>query len=253
MDRKKRVEAHYLEEARRASSIFPCGEAVPNEPLDFLLPGAAGTLGIEMTELCRQLERHEGARLGYVAPKAKRFYNKRPDTKPVSVSPAFSHHADGMSVDELAISLADFVYEHRDGGSFSWNQPEGLPKGYCHIGVFEPVEWEHEGEWRYFRAFATTLAPKELLEARIAEKNLRLGEYRKIASEVWLLMINDLFIGPGEVCLRLGDLAQWTFDFAFDKVLLFERQPGGSGKVIELRRRLISEVVHPYPLQGAAR
>jgi hypothetical protein len=52
-----------------------------------------------------------------------------------------------------------------------------------------------------------------------------------------LLIVNDLFLGPGEVCLRSEDLAQWAFDFAFDKVLLFERQPGGSGKVIKLRRQ----------------
>lgn len=52
-----------------------------------------------------------------------------------------------------------------------------------------------------------------------------------------MLIVNDLFLGPGEVCLRSEDLAQWAFDFAFDKVLLFERQPGGSGKVIKLRRQ----------------
>lgn len=72
---------------------------------------------------------------------------------------------------------------------------------------------------------------------RLSEKNSRVDDYRKIASEVWLLIVNDRFLGAGEVSVRSDDLAAWTFDFAFDKVLLFEREAGGSGQVIELRRR----------------
>lgn len=44
------------------------------------------------------------------------------------------------------------------------------------------------------------------------------------------------FLGPGEVRVRLEDVMQWTFEFDFDKVLFFERQPGGTGTVIELLR-----------------
>lgn len=80
------------------------------------------------------------------------------------------------------------------------------------------------------------VASKEALDVRIAEKNAKLNDYRKIASEVWLLIVNDLFLGPGEVTVHLEDLTRWTFDFDFDKVLFFERQPGGTGKVIELLR-----------------
>jgi hypothetical protein len=74
-----------------------------------------------------------------------------------------------------------------------------------------------------------------LIAAVIAEKNAHLPKYRKIAGEVWLLIVNDLFLGPGEVCARKDHLAEWTFTFDFDKVLLFSRQPGNSGEVIELR------------------
>jgi hypothetical protein len=82
MKRKKDFEAQYLEEARRVSSIFPSGEAIPRDPLDFLFRRAAGTLGIEMTELCRDAARAEGG-LANVAPRAKALYTKRPDVKPV--------------------------------------------------------------------------------------------------------------------------------------------------------------------------
>lgn len=49
--------------------------------------------------------------------------------------------------------------------------------------------------------------------------------------------VNDLFLGPGEVSVYEDDLKDWTFDFSFDKVLGFRRQPGGSAEVIELRQQ----------------
>jgi hypothetical protein len=233
-NRKKRIELHYLEEARRASSLFPKGEPVPNDPLDFLFDG--GRVGVEITELCREAERHEGARLGYVAPKAKRPYEKR-GGHPVNVSPVFSLDVNETDVDELAQNLADFVYDHRDADqSIEWDKYD-LPTGYIHIGVFPPFEFEPEGNWRYFRGFDTTKATRDLLAARIAEKDPRVVDYRTVAREVWLLLVNELFLSPGEVSVCEDDLKDWTFDFFFDKVLVFRRQPGGSGEVIELRRQ----------------
>src|SRR5215468_1376110 len=102
MKDKKRIERHYLDEARRASSIFPIGDPVPNEPLDFLFRRPGGDLGIEITELCREGERGEGARLGYVAPKAKLLYAQKPNAVPVNVSPVFSQDAVGMKPNDLA-------------------------------------------------------------------------------------------------------------------------------------------------------
>ena len=42
------------------------------------------------------------------------------------------------------------------------------------------------------------------------EKNARVGSYRQSASEVWLLIVNDLFLGPGEVCVHLDELAKFA-------------------------------------------
>jgi hypothetical protein len=51
------------------------------------------------------------------------------------------------------------------------------------------------------------------------------------------LIVNDTFLGPGEVYARRDQLAQWKFRFDFDKiVLLFLRAPGGTGEVIEIKR-----------------
>jgi len=232
MNRQKDIERLYLDEARRASSVFPAGKAVEHERPDFLVPVTSGTLGIEVTELCREDPRAEGGRLSNVAPRAEGLYLKRPGVKPVNVSPVFSLDAAQMKVGVLAKTLADFVYQHRDDDkSFEWNE---VPKGYYHIGVFPSTDGR--GCWRYFRAGDTVPVSRELIGGRIAEKNARVSDYRAHASEVWLLIVNDLFIGPGEVSVRPEVLAQWTFPRSFDKVLLFERQPGGSGQVIELQR-----------------
>jgi hypothetical protein len=240
MDKKKRLELRYVEEARRASSIFPSGQLVPHDPPDpdILLPGSVGSLGVEVTEICRQPERGEGARLGYVARKAMRLYGKRPGARPVNVTAAFSNDADRMTVHELAEGLAEFVNKHRnDNGSIQWYESSDMPKGYSEIGVFQPGASEPPVDWQCIRAWSGGLGSKELIEARIAKKNVHLTDYRKAAPEVWLLIVSDRFLGPGEVCFRLQNLKDWTFDSDFDKVLLFERQAGGSGEVIQLRRR----------------
>ncbi len=229
-DRKKRVELQYLEEARRASSVFPQGDFRPHERPDFLLATESGALGIEVTELCREAPRAEAGRLAKVHGRARALYSRRPGATPVDVSPAFSSRAESLNVDHLAASLADFVYAHRDA---STGFIRDLPDGYCHIGVFPPHDG---GTWRYFRAGDTVVAPRELLASRIAEKNLRVPDYRRSANGAWLLIVNDQFLGAGEVFARPEDLAAWTFTFDFDRVLLFSREPGGSGRVVKLRR-----------------
>ncbi|HXJ91626.1 MAG TPA: hypothetical protein VMT20_01950 [Terriglobia bacterium] len=75
-----------------------------------------------------------------------------------------------------------------------------------------------------------------MIAERIAEKNGRVKVYRLSATEVWLLIVNNRFLGPGEVYVRPDDLAQWKFPFDFDKVLMFLREADGTGEVIEIQR-----------------
>jgi len=226
---KKRIETVYLEEARRASALFPSGVAVPHERPDFLIQGDARTIGIEVTELCRERPRAEGGKLSKVAPQAKQRYNQL--GHPVEVSAAFAPNIEQLGFNHLVNGLVDFVTAHRaEMGCFDWHDTE-LPEGYSYIAIHsarEPL-----GQWRTFKAFETMLAPKELIETRIAEKSSRLAEYRKAASENWLLIVNDRFLGAGEVYVRSDHLAQWKFAFEFERVLIFLREPGGTGEVIE--------------------
>jgi hypothetical protein len=222
-DRKKRIEKHYAEEARRASPILPSGELVPYENPDFLLRLDNGTLGIEVTELCREEPRAEAGRLAKIHEKAKALYGRLPDSEPINVSLVFSRRAADVAFKQLANSLVEFVYERRKNRGIC--PAKDLPEGYCHIGIHAPVEQiDPTGHWYCARAFDTAIAPKELVEFRIAEKNARLADYRLAAAEVWLLIINDQFLGAGQVCVRPDHLAGWKFSFDFENDLPPENQ-----------------------------
>jgi hypothetical protein len=231
MDRKKRVERQYIEEARRASTIFPSGVLVAHERPDFLLRTNGWQIGIELTELCREAPRAEAGRLAKIPRRAQQRYEQFDCAVPVDVVIAF-WRAERIGINVLVNSLADFVCRNRvvRGSEFE----EALPDGYCHIGIHDPLEAAARGH--AFRAFDTVLVTRELLNARIAEKNVLVPVYRHSAAEIWLLIVNDLFLGPGEVYARPDHVAQWKFDFDFDKVLLFSRQPSGRGEVMEIQR-----------------
>jgi hypothetical protein len=230
-DRKKRIETHYVEQARRASAIFPSGRLEPHEKPDFLLFADHGKIGIEVTELCREEPRAEAGRLSKVPEQAKAIYKRCTDAAPVDVSIGF-WRAETVTFNALTKTLAEFVYANRARRGRILNGD--FPPGFCHIGVHEPSL--PSGHWHATRAFDTVVAPKELIAGRIAEKNSRVAHYRLAAPEVWLLIVNDRFLGPGEVYARSEHLAQWKFPYDFDKVLLFSREPGGADKVIEIQR-----------------
>ncbi len=232
MDRKKKIEHAYIEEARRASSIFPAGTLVAHERPDFLLQSPDGRIiGIELTELCREEPRATAGRLVKIPERAREKYNQRPGSEPVDVSIAFWREED-ISVNELTTSLADFVYAHKHQRGLAPRRE--LPKGFCAIGIFESKSRRPEGYWHSNRAFDVVPARKELIDASIAEKSYRVPAYKLAAPETWLLIVNDHFLGPGEVRTNPDDLASWEFKSDFDKVLLFLRWPGGAGEVVEL-------------------
>lgn len=228
---KKELEFLYLLEARLASQIFPYGVLEQQERPDFVLHSDGRTIGIEVTQLCREAPRAEAGRLAKVPAKAKEHYSQLADAQAVDVSVAFGR-PEKISFNALTTSLAKFVHLHQNKVGMSFER--GLPEGFCWIGIHEPRE--PRGCWHAPRVFDAELASRELIESRIAEKNRRLLDYRLSASEVWLLIVNDQFLGPGEVRTRSDHLANWRFDFDFEKVLLFVRQPSGSGEVLEVRR-----------------
>jgi hypothetical protein len=79
-------------------------------------------------------------------------------------------------------------------------------------------------------------AEKDLIDVCLAEKNPKVPEYRQKATQIWLMIINDQWRGAGEVYVNPEQAATWTFDFPFDKVLLYCRPLTTPATVIELRK-----------------
>ena len=229
----KNEEANYVNEAIQVSKIFPSGILESHEKPDFLLLTDNGFIGIELTELCRENPRGEGGKLLKLPETAQKSYSELVGMTPVDVSVGFSLDAVNLKFNQLKKSLVKFVCSNQSNIGQTFNK--NLPTGFCSIGVFPPLE-NHMGVWRGARGFSTVIAPKELIESCISKKNELFHSYHKDISRVWLIIINDQFLGPGEVFARPEDLAKWKFDFNFEKVLLFLREPGGSGQVIELLR-----------------
>jgi len=241
--KKKRTERAYVEEARRASSVIPDGDLIAHENPDFLLYADGRTIGLEVTELCLESPRADGAKLAKVADRAKKDYNALVPNEPVEVSASFARRIQELRLGVLVAGLVDFVRAHNcENRCFNWNEDD-LPEGYCYIAIHSVQE--HLAQWRTTMAFDTTLAPKELVGARIAEKLSRLQQYRNAVPENWLLLVNDRFLGAGEVYVRDDHARQWEFAFDFNKVLLFLRDPGGTGEVIEIRRALGASQLAP--------
>lgn len=235
---KKAAEQTYLDEARRASTLFPEGHYEEHERPDFLIRTDRGVLGIEITALCNQEPRATAGRLVNVVHAGEREYRSLKQAAPVDVVVSFSPRAEGIHSRDLIRTLLYVVAVRQASDVLAPELANGawplFQRGFLHVGVHEPL---HEGgRWTWMRGFQTTLAPEGLLRSYIEDKDTRIADYRRVAGEVWLLIVNDLFLGPGEVYVRSEDLARWTFSFSFDKVLVFSRQPGGSGTVYELRR-----------------
>jgi hypothetical protein len=193
-DRKKRKERQYIEEARRASPIFPQGELVRYEKPDFLLHADRGTTGIELTELCREGPRAEAGRLAKAPKEAKKRYSRSTRDEPLDMIAVFSAHSERVPPEDLINSLVDFVHQRRKSKGSSFRDPFELPDGYCFIGIHSPRQ-DPTGHWRGMRGYSATVAPEALLRASIAKKNDRLPIYRLTASEVWPLIVNDQLAG----------------------------------------------------------
>ncbi len=243
-EEKKKLERQLVEEARGLCSLFPAGELTCHEQPDFLLHAAGEVIGIEVTRIGLQEKIQQAERLTRVPPAAKKRFDALVNAPPLDVSVAFGPDASDMRTEQLTKSLVEFVWERRKSRGSHFDVSE-LPDGYASIDIDDPLpDIDPQGKWRSGSPCSREIASQELLDQVIAGKNRKLPAYRKSTPTVWLLIVSDEFHGPGrgagEVYVDPDDLAEWRFEFNFDRIMLFSRGLGGAGQVSQLQRAPIS-------------
>ena len=107
--RRKAIEQTYLDEARRASALFPGGRYEEHECPDFLVQADGGVLGIEITALCNEEPRATAGRLGNVIHGSEGRYRAAKHPTPIDVVVSFSPRAEEIHSRELMNTLLDVV------------------------------------------------------------------------------------------------------------------------------------------------
>jgi hypothetical protein len=223
----KRIERAYLELARSVCDEFPSGDPHESESPDFLWRD--GLLGIEVRRLFQPASptgfpppEIEGFRQKVVR-QAEKFYQDAGGL-PAVVIVNFSNRSDHQqSANDLARAIADFVRANRhgekqvtyyDGGNLDIPVPSGLNG----INIASPLPGPRR-PWFASGVGQTILVTFTLLQQAIKEKDALIASYRTKASEVWLLIVCDLF--PASMSFAVpDDISEWEFAFEFDKVLL---------------------------------
>jgi sulfur relay (sulfurtransferase) DsrC/TusE family protein len=229
---KKLIERSFLEAARRASAVIPDGEIEDFEGPDFKIDTAAGSLGVEVTEVLRAGEgpfrpvaeenfHQEVIRI------ARDEYCSTAGATPVRVL-VYSWNAEGGRRDKrkMARALVEFVKTH-PAGTFS--RLAKLPEGFGTIHIDSIGDGWTSGE----TGGPTIPEIYEQLASAISAKNALLPRYRARFphSPIWLLVYSGFAVSRG-LPIPYGT-SERTFPFDFEKVLFFSCL---SPEVVEIQR-----------------
>lgn len=249
-EKKKAQERELLERARLVYQGFPGGELIAGEGADgkgpdFVFP--TERLGVEVTQLFREptgrtvAPRERESFQEDVVRRAQQVHAQRGEPA-VHVTVYFSDETiNGLN--SVAWSLADYVRTHAP-------HPLGadLPPGFQSVDVY-PARGGEAGRWLGLGSSDAVLLTRDLVAARVVEKNGRLPMYRAKADTVWLLVaatlmpLSSSFIVP-------DDVESWRFEAGFDKILLFS---GDAGKGVRSQDRIEEIIVAERPLTHRCR
>jgi len=229
----KRTEKAYLELARTLYPAFPSGTFLESEAPDFVVASPSGPLGFEVTQLFqppsatefnpKQVESFRES----VIRRAREIYAASGNPA-VEVVAYFSDRPMARRrTEQLAQSFAEFVCANRpkDGRVLAFRESDRmstLPAGFGSVSI-APSLSEHCRPWFAGGVGQTMPLTYDLLAQAISAKNSKFANYRSRASEVWLLVVADLF--PSSTSFSVpADIETWHFDHEFDQVLLLSRE-----------------------------
>lgn len=236
----KDLERAYLALARSIYPELPGEDPVDAESPDFVWPNRA--LGLEVRRLFQTdspsgfpTSQVEGFQQKLIRQAEKLYRDAGYPPADVIVNFA-SHDRHRKSARNLARVIADFVRDHPQSDKqvtfYDWNDLNiPIPPGLTGINIASPLPGPSR-LWSGGGVDQTILASRALLEQAIKEKDALAAVYRAKASQIWLLIICDLF--PASMSFAApDDIGEWEFSFTFDKVLFLSR---ADMKVWPLRR-----------------
>jgi hypothetical protein len=238
--KQKGAETRILEAARRACKDIPEGDIVPFEEPDLKLITDAGVLGVEVTQLVRPPEEN-----GFEPVKTESFhkevvrlaeqYYRTSDSPVPDVGVYFLDEqraelenpsgwrwlmdkSSGRKAEKMARSLSDFVKTHYPSETevVTYSRRDQLPVGIEVLTIASPLR----RHWYSGESGSMGPLTYDHLASTIKTKNDLLPKYQANlpGCPIWLLIYSGPSIAEGVPIPRMDG---WTFNFSFDKVLLF--------------------------------
>jgi hypothetical protein len=209
------------------------GHMSAHENPDFLLQSDSGMLGIEITRLYRKaapgespLKEQEVLREG-VMKRAKAIYEGRA-LPPIHVSVHFNQafRLRKQAVEQTAAvvaALGERLIPDTENGStseeYEWTNRAYFPDTIDHVMVYRMKGATHSSWSAPSVGFLPELSPAEVAQ-RISEKELRLSDYMKACSRVWLVLVSR-----GDMLSSVVDLTeaakQATYSSGFERIFWF--------------------------------
>ena len=204
--KKKEIEAHYLDRLRAVLSDFPEGRVEPTEEPDFLIHGQKSTIGIELTELHRDVpagvkpqQALEAMRHRVVA-RAQELYEAKglPPVK-VSVFMRDSHDIKKEQVQPLAEALCQLVERNlpelnaSKKEEYDWENRDYFPEPILEVSVHRMDVITKTFFSVPGATWVSTLSNSDIQRV-VAPKELKYPAYRLKCDQAWLVINAD--IGP---------------------------------------------------------
>jgi hypothetical protein len=235
---KKEAERRVLIAARKAGAPIPEGEMAAEEP-DFRFQDAAGSVGIEVSEIMRPASSNHGilpaeaeAFHQSIMRRAQEIFQKT-SSAPTRVDVYFSNpRGQKQNKQQLINQLVQAVEKHRHRANPAVVlKRKDLPEGFDHILITaESFEWwcgEAGG------IHLSEIYPE--VAAKIAAKNSLVPRYRSnlaTGAQLWLLLFSRVTVARS-VPIPAG-IEEWRFPFDFDRVFWFACL---ENRVVEFQRQ----------------
>jgi hypothetical protein len=239
--RTKKLEQLFFEQFRSKVSEFPTGSVIHDDAPDFLVSMPHTSLGIEITQIFREVspgelpEQQYEAEEQLIIDRAQEMATTL-QLPPLLVSAYFSSQARPQKRyrDSITRKLVESVESNLplgDDFAFRLHSNDGLPREIDAVSVrrypciTKPL-WQTGGAGAVMEDCASDI------QAKIDSKNAKLGEYKRRCADCWLLIVADWFAASSAFYEPSAKTLEHKFNTAYDRIYFLE---SFSGRVLRLQ------------------